>query len=186
MTCSTRSIRLLHVLGLLVTPACSDDGGAEETTAGMTSSGTTGSTSTTITGEATTGEATTSSTAGMDSSGPGPTTSETSPTTTGETEGTTTAVGETDGTECFTLDEAECMANPLCMAISGSPILMPAGGACLGPREFLECQPQAGCGDAITYACEAEGSTLYEFLSTCIPTGWAECGPPPPFELMPC
>lgn len=100
---------------------------------------------------------------------------------------TTWATGaDTDALECYGLDEPACLATPKCMAIGGMPILMPDGGACLGPREFLACQLATGCGDAITYACAGLDAPLYQFLDTCVPEGWIDCGTPPPVELLPC
>jgi hypothetical protein len=125
-----------------------------------------GGATTTTTGDASTGDA-----------GSGSTT----PATSGGSDGSGTAAGTCDG-----LDAEACMAATGCMPIGASPILNMPEGACLGMREFLECQPEMACGEAITYACGGEGMPLYEFGSTCIPDGWGDCGPPPPIDLMPC
>jgi len=111
--------------------------------------------------------------------------SETSTTASGETESATTEA-ETDGTECLGLDRAMCLENPLCMAIAGAEIMTMGEGACLGEREFIDCQPATGCAEVITYACEGDDAPLYEFPNSCIPLGWSECGPPPPIDLPSC
>jgi hypothetical protein len=77
------------------------------------------------------------------------------------------------------MDAAECMP------IGGRPIEMPGDGACLGAREFIECQDAAGCLEVITYACAGDDATIYEFGDSCVPEGWIDC-PPPPIELLPC
>lgn len=166
------------MLALALT-GCGDDGSTDESTVGMGSSGTTtaGSVSS---GDSTSDSATSVASGSMDSTGP----SATSSTSMGDT---TWATGvDTDALECYGLDEAACLANPQCMAIVGTPILFPDGGACLGPREFLECRLATGCGDAITYACAGLDAPLYQFLDTCIPESWIDCGAPPPVELLPC
>jgi hypothetical protein len=167
-------------LGLaLVLTGCGDDGSTGDSTAGMGSTGTT--TMSSGSSDGSTGETATSAVTGsMDSTGPGTT----SAATTGDMTSDTGV--DTDSLECFGLDARACMANGLCMPIVGAPILMPDGGACLGPREFLECQPAIGCGDAITYACAGLDAPQYQFLDTCIPEAWIDCGEPPAGELPPC
>lgn len=176
---------VLHALALtcLASTGCGDDGSAEDSTVGMSATdSTTASSSTSATGS--TGDSATSVASGtMGSTGPD-TTATTAPTSMGDT---TWATGvDTDALECFGLDEDACSSNPQCMAIVGTPILFPDGGACLGPSEFLDCRLATGCGDAITYACAGLDAPLYQFLDTCIPEGWSDCGAPPPVELLPC
>ncbi len=105
-------------------------------------------------------------------------------TTDGQTGDSTAA--DTDSAACADLGMRACMASEQCMTIGGAEIQMTNNGACLGEREFLDCQPLTGCGDAITYACEGPDAPMYQFIDTCIPDGWVECGPPPPVDLLPC
>lgn len=172
---------LALTLTALAVLGCGDDG-TGDSTEGMGSTGSTTAGSASSTGP--TSESTTSvATSSMDSTGPA-TSSTTSPTSTDDSTSATSV--DTDALECFGLDARSCMANPQCMPIVGTPILMPDGGACLGPREFLDCQLATGCGDAITYACAGLDAPLYQFLDTCIPEGWIDCGPPPAGEIPPC
>ncbi|MEX1363404.1 MAG: hypothetical protein AB1Z98_09780 [Nannocystaceae bacterium] len=159
---------------------CGDDGGA-----GDTSQATAGS-STGATGSTTSADTDPTSAGTLD--GGSTTTAPTDPTagtTEAETEGGSTTETETGGSVCDGLDAEQCLANMECMPISGRPIVDEGAGACLAEREYIECQPATGCGDAITYACEGDDAPLYEFPDTCTPVGWVDCGEPPP-DLEPC
>lgn len=168
-------------LAVVLLAGCGDDGSPGESTMGMGSTGATTTSAGSSVGS-TNESATSVATGSMDSTGPG--TGTTSPTTMGDTTPDTSF--DTDSLECYGRDARGCMANGLCMPIVGAPILMPDGGVCLGPREFIECQPAIGCGDAITYACAGLDAPQYQFLDTCIPDAWIDCGPPPVGELPPC
>lgn len=179
---------LLLALGLGLA-GCGDDGSGESSTNADTSA-TSAADSDTSAGTAADSSATSagtseSATGGSDGATEGVTSvGETEgATSAGETEGATSA-GETEGSVCDGLDQMACLANEECMPISGQPIETGGTEPCLGPREFLECQPMMGCGDAITYACDGE-PPIYEFSDTCIPGGWKNCEPPP-VELLPC
>lgn len=181
--CTTLSLLALAWVGFTLSACPGDDATGEGTDA--TSSGATTTASSTSSGGPTSDTATSVATGSMDSTGPGTTTTATSPTSTGDS-GSTTNTGETEGVECSGLGPRECDANAACMPIAGAPILMPDGGACLGPREFIECQPATGCGDAITFACPGLDAPQYQFNDTCTPTGWIDCGPPPKGKIPPC
>jgi len=145
-----RSTTFLPALTLasFTTIGCGDDGGTSGTSEGMGSSGTSSASSDTSVDS--TATSTSNATGSADSSAGGATMSETSTTASGETESATTEA-ETDGTECLGLDRAMCLENPLCMAIAGAEIMNPGTGPCLGEREFIDCQPSAGCAEVITY-----------------------------------
>lgn len=183
---SHQSLLIVCIAALgLTAPACGDDGGTTDTNAD-TGTATSASSTTASTVSDTDPEPTTSvGTMGATSAGTS-SMETTTDTTAGATEDSTGTAGETEGSVCAGLEADACEANMDCMTIAGRPILMMGDGACLGPREFIECQPATGCGDAITYACRGDDGPMWEFLDTCIPTTWFECGPPPPIDLMPC
>ncbi len=181
--------------GLLLTGCPGDDGNGDE---GAASSGSTSMASTSATDNPTGGSNNTMTASGegsggstMGSADATATQGSESATQGSESEsasGDTTTAGETEGGVCDGLGAMECMSTEGCMPIVGSPIdASGVGGTpCLDEREFIECQPAIGCGDAITYACEGDDAQMYQFLDTCIPVGWVECGPRPPGELPPC
>ncbi len=161
--------------------ACTGDDGGGETTEAMGSSGATTSGVTSSTGP-TSETATSVVTGSMDATGP----AETSAETTAADTGSTTNAVDTDSLGCYGLGPRECMADALCMPIVGAPIVDSDGGRCLGEREFIECQPAAACGEAITFACPGLDGPQYQFGDTCTPEGWVDCGPPPDGDVPPC
>ena len=165
--------------------ACGDDGSSEG--GGDDSAASTSTTSpATDTGPATSAGTTDPDPTLASASASGDTTS-----TGGGMTSTTSGADSSGGTEtgtvdCASLDETACMDEPACMAIGGQPIVSGAEGSCLDPSEYFECQPVMACGEALTYACQGDDAPLYQFPTTCIPSTFMDCGPPPPVDLRPC
>ncbi len=164
----------------LLASACGTPDGGDDGNDGSSSNGSTTAVSTTSEDASASASSTTSASASA-----------------GSTAGTSSATDATDSADgttsddtgspaCDALGERACMANDQCMSITGAEILMSSGGVCIEEPEFVECQPLVDCGAAVTYACPGDDAPMWEFPSTCIPTLWFECGPPPPGEIPPC
>ncbi len=166
--------------------ACGDDGSSEGSGDGSAASTSTTSPGT-DTGPATSASSTDPDPTIASASASGDTTS-TGGGSTSTTSGVDSSSGgsESGAVDCSVLDETACMDEPACMPIAGQPIVSGAEGSCLDAREFLECQPMMACGEALTYACAGDDAPLYQFPTTCIPSTFMDCGPPPPVDLPPC
>lgn len=185
MACATHGSALTWlVAATLALVACGDDGASE-------GGGDDAAASTSTTSPGTDSAATTSG----GSTAPDPTVASasasgdtTSGTTTATTSGADSSSGgsDTGAVVCEGLDADACMAEMVCMSIGGRPIVIDRDGACLGPREFIECQPAIGCDDVLSYACEGDDAPMYQFPDACLPATWVDCGMAPPGELMPC
>ena len=89
-------------------------------------------------------------------------------------DGNTTGAGE-----CAGLDSRECEANPECVAVSASPVVMTDdGGYCSQGSVYAGCLGSSLCGAAITYACPRGTDEVHVIAWTCVPEGWQVCEAP--------
>jgi len=71
--------------------------------------------------------------------------------------------------ECASLSENACSENPDCMSLMAQPV--DTALQCADHREFLECQPNVGCAEAMAVVRDPSGKQ-WQFPSHCWPEGW--------------
>ena len=166
LTCT--SLILFVVMGLACKTGGSDDSAETSADGSGTSTSTPTSTPTSGAGSSSGGDSFSSSVPDPDSgplpdTGSAPDTGDGSSTGTGET-------GLADG--CEALMQADCEANPACMAVLGAPEDF---ADCTPGPVFLGCIDAMPCDAVLTTVCRDGGTDSYQLSAGCIPPGFTAC-----------